>query len=412
MNKQIYEQLIEGRDGIILDENSLVQNIVGIYWDEVYSKPKKQKHQKLLNMQFYNNCLEALKFQKMTGYDLIKYEVLSTIIKAINNIQDADLASLKITRDELETVKFDAKELIEELKRKYEKKLKTNYEETFKAYWKSVQSKIIKDICNILSDQLKVKLNENEFFCIEDLISIAVGSGNYNMLINLCAPKDNIEEVKTIINEIFENATKKKFEELDEEEKTILSMANFTNTNVDEKLTEIIIEDLKFEKLRKHCKNKDEMKIVDCIIELKEKIVKNIKDTAIEMRSGDALFITGYTGIDFDLFDFMQITEEKIDERMEPEDILAEAQAINGKPDFKGIVYSKDDAILAILRKYIDNNGYCDDGEDYFDDKEYYNDEKYYNDNAVDYPEFMGDRFNDDDPVGYTGQPAIRRRRR
>ena len=118
------------------------------------------------------------------------------------------------------------------------------------------------------------------------------------------------------------------------------------------------------------------------------------------MRSGDALFETGYSGINFDLSDFIQITEEKIGTRMDPEDILAKAQGINGKPGFKGIVYSKDAAILAILRKYMDNNEYCYNGKEYNDD------------NAVDYLEFMGDRYNDDDPVGYTGKPAIRRRRR
>ena len=398
MNKQIYEQLIEGRDGIILDENSLVQNIVGIYWDKVYNGRKKPNHLNLLNNQFYKNCLKALKFQEMTGYDLIKYEVLSTIIKAINNIQDTDLNSLNITRDELEEVKYDAKELIVELKGKYEEKLRTSYEETFAHYRNSVQSKIIKDIRDIFSDQILVKLDEDNYSYIEDLISDTVVSENYDRLIDLCAEKDKFEEVEKKIKEISENAAKKEFEKLDEEEKTILSMANFTN--VDEKLTQIIREDLNFEELRKHCKNEDEMKIVDCIIELKERIVKNIKDTAIEMRSGDALFITGYSGIDFDLLDFMQITEEKIGTRMEPEAILAEAQAINGKPGFKGIVYSKDAAILAILRKYMDNNEYCDDGEEYNDD------------NAVDYLEFMGDRYNDDDPVGYTGKPAIRRRRR
>ena len=398
MNEKIYEQLIEGRDGILLDENWIAQAIKKIYFDEVEKNEEKRDHVVLLHNQFYENCLKALKFQEMTEHDLIKYEVLSTIIKAINNIQDTDLDSLDITRDELETVKADAEELIEELKGKYEEKLRTTYEETFEAYKKSVQSKMIEDIRDIFSDQILVKLDEDNYSHIEDLISDSVVSGNYNKLISLCAEKDKYEEVEKKINEISENATKKEFEELDEEENTILSMANFTN--VDNELTEIIRKDLKFEKLRKHCKNEDEMKIVDCIIELKERIVKNIKDTAIEMRSGDALFITGYSGIDFDLLDFMQITEEKIGARMEPEAILAEAQAINGKPGFKGIVYKKDAAILAILRKYMDNNEYCYNGKEYNDD------------NAVDYLEFMGDRYNDDDPVGYTGKPAIRRRRR
>ena len=383
MNKQIYEQLIEGRDGIILNENNLVQYVADIYWDEVHNKNKKQGHLILLYNKFYNNCLKALKQQSITDNDLIKFEVLSTIINAINNTQDTDLNSLNITRYELEEVKNGAKELIVELKGKYEKKIITDYEETFGCYKESVLTKIAEDIRDMFFDQILVKLNEDNYSYldedknsyIEELILDSVVSENYKKLIDLCATKDNIEEVKMTINEICENATNKEFEDLDEEAKTLLSMADFSS--VDEELIQIIRNNLKLEKLRNYCKTESELKIADCIIELKERIAKNIKDTAILRRSGDALFRTGYSGIDFDLSDFMQITEEKIGARMDPEDILAEVQAINGKHGFKGIVYDKDDAILAILRKYMDNNGYCG-----------------------------------DDSVGYTGQPAIRRKRR
>ena len=40
MNEKIYEQLIEGRDGILLDENWIAQVIEEIYFDEVEKKKR------------------------------------------------------------------------------------------------------------------------------------------------------------------------------------------------------------------------------------------------------------------------------------------------------------------------------------------------------------------------------------
>ena len=79
---------------------------------------------KLLNEEFYNNCIKVLKQLKISKFDIKKYEALTTMIGALEKVK---VENQEITEEELNELKEGAKKLINKLKTKYNEILEEKF---------------------------------------------------------------------------------------------------------------------------------------------------------------------------------------------------------------------------------------------------------------------------------------------
>ncbi len=321
-------------------EKDCIEEIEKLYWNNIFYNINKSDYFKLLRIQFYNNCVEVFKNLKTPKFDIEKYEALTTIIKAIDNVITDNL---EIKEEELNEIKVGAIKLLNKLKTKY-------------------------------SEILEVKFSKN--YKMEKLLS-------------------KIEKIEDI------------YMDLNKEEKEIVSFIDFSNID-DKKLTEVIRKDLDFEKLKELCKNKEEIKNVKLLENLKEKIVKNIKLTGTKLNHSYRLFIRGFGGAYYkthiDIKDFKKIFNQKKTKKLLPDEIISILELCDGDYKFNSNIYKYKTELIYILCNYLKIK------YDTFNDnfEEIYEDDLYRIDYINYYSYIINESYDDLDPIGYKGTPDKR----
>ena len=208
MNEKIFKKLNEMSDGYGLDENEMVQIVEGIFWDEYDFEGKHQECTYPLNVQFYENCLEALQQFEIKDEDLILYEALSTMLDAISN-KAKKSNNIDITEEELDVIRKTIYRLIYDLKIKYEKKIKEEYIKVQKDYAEKRKTKEFSEIYKSYSEQEKALLLLDNFENVEDEVDERIEEAlDFSEIKKLCKTKEEqelIEELEEIKDTIVEN---------------------------------------------------------------------------------------------------------------------------------------------------------------------------------------------------------------
>lgn len=310
MEKDIYNIIkrISWCGGLINDEDYIII-IEKKYWDNVRDNRESSNYIKLLNEEFYNNCIKVLKKLKISKFDIKKYEALTTMIDALEKVK---AENQKITEEELNELKEGAKKLINKLKTKY-------------------------------NEILEEKFTKN------------------SRIAKLLYHTENLEDI---------------YENFSTQEKETVSFIDFSNTD-DEKLTEIIRNDLDFNKVKKLCQNEEERKNTELLENIKEDIIDKIKLTAKKLNHSYREFIISFERknkkVNIKSQDFIQISNEKRKKELLPDEIVNILELSNGDCIFNSIIYKYSKELIYILSIYLnmEYDTFHDDFKDIYE-KDFY----------------------------------------
>lgn len=176
-----------------------IEDIEKEYWNKVFYDVKTSNYMKLLYTQFYNNYVEVFKNLKISKFDMKKYEALTTIIKAIDNVK---IDGLKIIEEELNEIKVEAIKLINKLKTKYSEILEVKFSKNYKM--EKLLSKIekIEDIYMDLNKEEKEIVLFIDFSNIDDkkLTEVIRKDLDFKKVKKLCRTKEEIKNVELLEN--------------------------------------------------------------------------------------------------------------------------------------------------------------------------------------------------------------------
>ena len=310
MEKELYGIIKSiSQYGLYINEKEYIKVIEKKYWDKVRDNRDSSNYIKLLNEEFYINCIKALKELKISKFDIQKYIALTTMIEALDKVK---VEHSKISKEELNQLKEGAKKLINKLKIKYTDILEEKFTKNSKIAKLLCHTERLTDIYDNLSAQEKETVSFIDFSNIDDekLTEIIRNDFDFNKVKKRC---QNEEEIKN--TELLENI-----------KEDIIDKIKLTAKKLNHSYREFIIS---FER-------------------------KNIK-------------------INIKIQDFVKIFNEKRNKELLPDEIINILELSNGDYLFNSIIYKYSKELIEILSIYLnmEYDTFYDDFEDIYE-KDFY----------------------------------------